>query len=237
MCGRYYRRSEKQEIAQRFKVGKITTQPFPANYNIAPSTFQPIIRQDRDTGDRELELLRWGLIPFFTKSLESFKGFTTINAKAEDIAEKPTWRGPFTKGRRCLVPVDGFYEWKKLPTLKKPYAFSMRRFGPFAFAGLWDAWHDPAKSKEYPSAWLQSYTIITTDANELMAPVHNRMPVILHEQDYDAWLNRDFGATPDQADALRAMLRPFEVSAMQSAPANQAVGNVRNNGPEMLNSA
>ena len=144
-----------------------------------------MIRANKETGERELEMMRWGLVPYFAKSPVDFKGFSTINAKAESVATAATWRRPFEK-RRCLVPADGFYEWKKLSEkTKQPYRFTMNTGEPFAFAGLWDAWKEPS------GGWLISYAIITTDANEVMQPVHNRMPVILKPADYDRWLSRD----------------------------------------------
>ena len=227
MCGRYYRRSDKQRIAEAYRLGEI---PFDLvlpdwDFNIAPTTFQPVIRNARDTSQRELVLMRWGLVPFFTAQLSDIKGFSTINAKAEGIDKSPTWRTPFQK-RRCLVPADGFYEWKRLDKKnRQPFAFQMVDHAPFAFAGLWDAWKAPDGS------WLQSYSIITTDANELMASVHTRMPVILHPRDYDLWLDRESERPPIE------LLRPFEAEQMTSAPCNPQVGNVKNNGPEMLNSA
>jgi putative SOS response-associated peptidase YedK len=125
MCGRYYRRSDKQRIAEAFSAGD--TPPsliIPAwDYNVAPTTFQSIIRADRETGDRELVLMRWGLVPFFTKQLSDVKGVSTINARAETVEKSPTWRTPFKK-RRCLVPADGFYEWLRVdPKNKQPFAF------------------------------------------------------------------------------------------------------------------
>jgi putative SOS response-associated peptidase YedK len=140
MCGRYYRRSDKQRIAEAFKLWKLPDDfVLPPDFNVAPSTFQPVIRDNRETGDRELEMMRWGLLPYFAKSPADFKGFSTINAKAEAVATAPTWRRPFGR-RRCLVPADGFYEWKNTGFKKKqPYAFAMTSGEPFAFAGLWDA--------------------------------------------------------------------------------------------------
>ncbi len=227
MCGRYYRRSDKQRIAEAFNVGELPIDfVLPEwDFNVAPSTFQPIIRESRHSGDREMVLMRWGLVPFFTKQLSDVKGISTINARAESVEKSPTFRTPFKK-RRCLVPADGFYEWKKLdPKTKQPYAFSMNDGAPFAFAGLWDAWKDTT------GQWLQSFTIITTDANEIMAPVHNRMPVILHPRDFARWLRRDEERPPVD------LLKPYEAEAMSAAPCNKLVGNVKNNGPEMLNSA
>jgi putative SOS response-associated peptidase YedK len=146
-----------------------------------------------------------------------------------------TWRGPF-KSRRCIVPADGFYEWKGLDDSKKPkkqpYVISLKSGEPLAFAGLWDAWKEPKHSQQSvhePDTWLQSYAIITTEANELMSAVHTRMPVILYERDWERWLSR--GETDQPPIDL---LRPYDSDLMQMALCNPSVGNVRNNGPEML---
>ena len=198
----------------------------PNDYNVAPSTFQPVIRESREDGSRVMVLMRWGLIPFFTKQISDIKGISTINAKAETIRTSPTWREPFKK-RRCLVPASAFYEWKTLDSkTKQPFAITVSDASLFAFAGLWDAW------KDGQGHWLQSFSIVTTVANELMASVHTRMPVILHPRDHDRWLSREVTYQPPVD-----LLRPFEAEDMELKPANPLVGNVRNNGPEMLNSA
>ena len=228
MCGRYLRRSDKQRIAEAFRLHELPEHfVLPPDYNIAPTTSQPVIRLNRDTGERELVMMRWGLIPYFAKSAADFKGFSTINAKAETVTERSLWRRPFEK-RRCLVPADGFYEWQKLdPKTKKPFVYTLADGQMFAFAGLWDAWKDPANGE-----WLQTFAIITTAANELTGRVHDRMPVILHPRDYGRWLERG------EAEHLPVdLLRPFEAEAMRVDACNPAVGNVKNNGPEMLNSA
>ena len=225
MCGRYYRRSDKQKIAEAFHVAQVDDFVLPPwDYNVAPTSMQPIIRNNRDTGERELVSLRWGLIPFFTKALTDVKGISTINARAETVAKSPTYREPFKK-RRCLVPASGFYEWKRLdPKNRQPFAFDLANGKMMGFAGLWDAWKDPANGQ-----WLQTFTIITTEANELMAPVHDRMPVILHPSNFDRWLDR--GETDRPPFDL---LRPFPADEMEAHEANKDVGNVRNNGPELL---
>jgi putative SOS response-associated peptidase YedK len=242
MSGRYFRSSGKQEIAERFRAVKVFEDPLTADYNIAPQTFQPVIRLSRDSGEREMALLRWGLVPFFASSLKEFKGMTTFNAKAESVATSATWREPF-KRRRCLIPVDGFYEWaeKTVETRvgaraktqsksgKQPYAITLERGEPMAIAGLWDAWKEPKKSPQEVDRWLQSFAMVTTEANELMATIHTRMPVILHERDWEEWLDRD-----DSKPAPMHLLRPYESEGMKLEPCNTAVGNVRNNGPEML---
>jgi putative SOS response-associated peptidase YedK len=264
MCGRYLRRSDKQRIAETFRIAQGLADLVlpPWDYNVAPTTHQPVIRQDRDTGEREIALMRWGLVPYFAKDLKSFT-YSTINARAEALSTSAIFRGPFER-RRCLVPADGFYEWKKLaglpsttgakPTKKQsvarqPYAFAMAGGQPFAFAGLWDRWKDPA------GGILESFTIITTTPNELTSTVHNRMPVILRPQDYDLWLShsrarKNAPAKPlldlpqldvPQLDVpqleLIALLRPYPAEQMAAWEAHVDVGNVRNNHPGLLNSA
>ncbi len=225
MCGRYVRRGDKQKLAEHFRAQPNPLElPMPdADYNVAPTTHQPIIRQSRETGDRELILARWGLVPFFTKDIKDIKGLSTINARSETITKAPTWREPFKK-RRCLVPVSGFYEWAKFTKPpKQPYAFELSNGGTFAFAGLWDAW------KDREGRWLQSFAIVTTEANKLMAQIHPRMPVILHARDYDRWLDRE------ETERLPVdLLRPYESEEMEMYEANPKVGSVRNNGPEMM---
>lgn len=221
MCGRYYRRSDKQRIAEAFKAGRLPDGfVLPPDFNVAPTTFQPVIRANRDTGERELEMMRWGLVPYFAESPAKFKGFSTINAKAETVTTNPTWRTPFRR-RRCIVPADGFYEWKTIsPKKKQPYAFGLTNGQPLAFAGLWDAWKEP------DGGWLISYAIITTDANEVMAPVHNRMPVILKPSDYDRWLSREESDRPPID-----LLRPYDADKMEAHPVDPRVGNMKVNEP------
>lgn len=228
MCGRYVRRGDKQKLAERFRAQVNPPElPLPdVDFNIAPTTHQPIVRQSRETGERELVLARWGLVPFFTKDLKDIEGLSTINARAETIATAPTWREPFRK-RRCLVPAQAFYEWpKEVKPPKQPYIFELSNGNPMAFAGVWDAW------KDRDGHWLQSYAIVTTEANELLAWMHPRMPVILEPRDYDRWLDRGV------AERLPVdLLRPFDAAAMEMHPANPKVGNVRNNGEELMRSA
>jgi putative SOS response-associated peptidase YedK len=235
MCGRYYTRRQKQEIAERQKAKTAFEDPYLPNFNIAPTTFQPIVRQERDSDERELVLARWGLVPFFAKSLADFKGFSTFNARAETIATAATWREPF-KRRRCLVPCDGFYEWKPLGdaknSKKQPYAITLKSGEPLAFAGLWDAWKEPklkGESIHTPDTWLQSFSIVTIEANEIMSTIHTRMPVILLQRDWAEWLDRDAERPPPVH-----LLRPYDSDEMQLETCNPLVGNVKNNGPEML---
>jgi putative SOS response-associated peptidase YedK len=232
MCGHYYRKSDKQKIAEAFHATKVDDFPLPPwDYNVAPTSMQPIIRQSRDTGERELVSLRWGLVPFFTKDLADVGGNSTINARAETVATSNTYREPF-KRRRCIVPASGFYEWKKLDAKsKQPFAFDLANGKMMGFAGLWDAWKEPKSSPQAVGHWLQSFTIITTEANELMAPVHNRMPVILHPGDFDRWLDRE----PTDQPPID-LLRPFPADEMEAFEVSKDVGNVKNNSPELMNS-
>jgi putative SOS response-associated peptidase YedK len=163
------------------------------------------------------------MAPHFAKSLADFKGFSTINAKAETLLSRALWRVPFHR-RRCLIPADGFYEWRRLDEkTKQPFAFAMRSGKPFAFGGVWDAWKDPATED-----WLQSFSIITTDPNELTATVHDRMPVILRTADYDRWLDRVNVEGPPLD-----LLRPYEAAEMTMHAVDPRVGSVRNDEPSL----
>ncbi len=202
MCGRFQASRAPAEVARWFK----TTGPLPnarERYNAAPTQSLLTVLRDPESGadgaeGRRLDAMRWGLIPFWAKDAKV--AYSTINAMAETVAIKPAFRDAF-KSRRCLVPADGFYDWRKLDAKnKQPYRFIMADGAPFAFAGLWERWNNPANGET-----VRSFTIITTTPNALCAPVHNRMPVILDPADYPAWL----GETPAGGDALQALLRPF----------------------------
>lgn len=218
MCGRYVRRSDKQRIEEYFRTSNSIFDLSPS-YNIAPTTFQPVIRLDRDTGDREIAMMRWGLIPSWCKDVKLL-GLSTINAKAESLMLKPMWRTPFEK-RRCLIPADAFYEWKKIDAkTKPPYAFGMKTGDPFAFAGVWERWIAPDQKP------VDSFAIITTDPNELAAMVHNRMPVIVESRDHTRWLTRD-----DDAQPPIDLLRPYDADAMKAWRVDPRVGNSKINEP------
>ena len=160
--------------------------------------------------------LRWGLIPFWSKDADI--GYRTINAKAESIDTKPAFRDAFRQ-RRCLVPTDGFYEWKKLGSTKQPYLLTMADGNLFAFAGLWDGWRDLAGREV-----VRTFTIITTEPNELAAPIHNRMPAIIGPADYAPWP----GEEPVEKDELLALLNPFSAERMRAYPVDRRVGNPKN---------
>ena len=223
MCGRYYRIEDKQAIAEFFHA-QASDDPLVAvpGYNIAPSTTQPVIRHSRETDTREIVPMRWGLIAHNSSGPDPKRSI--FNTRAEKIDESALWRIPFRR-RRCLVPASGFFEWRKPE--RTAFRFTVKDTPMFALAGLWDAWKNPADG-----SWLQSFTIITTKANELMAEVHDRMPVILRREYYSRWLSREEDDRPPID-----LLRPFDSELMVKELAHPKVGNVRNQGPEMLNSA
>ena len=168
--------------------------------------------------------LRWGLIPFWAKDAKV--GYSMINAKAETITEKSSFREPF-KSRRCIIPADGFYEWKQTgPKTKQPYAIVMKDRSVFGFAGLWERWKDKASGGEL----VESCTIVTTEPNAVCAPIHNRMPVILEPEGYATWL----GEREASQDELLGLLRPYSAEKMTAFPIGRKVGNVKNDGPELL---
>jgi putative SOS response-associated peptidase YedK len=234
MCGRYYRRSDRQAIAATFGLTGLASDFVlpPWDYNVAPTTFQPVIRNHRETGEPELVLMRWGLVPNGARSLAEYKGISTINAKADTLMSRAMWRVPFER-RRCLIPADGFYEWKtvhvddagevKAKATKQPYGFSLRSEKLFAFGGVWDAWKDPATGE-----WLQSFAIITVEPNELTATVHDRMPLIIAPQDYARWLDRRSAEPPVD------LLRTFPAKEMRAKKVRKDVGSVKNNSPDLL---
>ena len=226
MCGRYKLSVPFREIVRLYNLTQAQPSLFdnmPARYNIAPSQEVLAIRLNREMKQREAVMLRWGLIPYWAKDIKI--GFSTINAKCETVADKPAFREAFAK-RRCLVLADGFYEWQ--PTgakTKQPYLIRMLDQQPFAFAGLWERWHDKANGET-----IESCSIITCPPNEVCAPIHNRMPAILAREDYAAWL----GETEATADELKALLKPCPPEIMEAVPISLRVGSVKNDGPELI---
>jgi putative SOS response-associated peptidase YedK len=216
MCGRFVRSSSAQTIATTFgvEIGDLS-----ASYNIAPSQSVAAILQPNDS-EPQFHWLRWGLIPAWAKDLKI--GYKLINARAETVAEKPSFRAAFRQ-RRCLIPADGFYEWQQLEgsRLKQPYFIGMSDERPFAFAGLYERWESPDGEK------IESCTIVTTAANEVMAPIHDRMPVILASQEYAQWLDPGF----KEIDRLQALLDPYPATEMKIHPVSSLVNSPKNNSP------
>jgi putative SOS response-associated peptidase YedK len=218
MCGRYRLTARDRAIAKHFELDEAEVL-WKARYNIAPTQDVAIVRQDAKRPQRKFSVMRWGLIPYWAK--DASIGYKTINAAAETAAEKPAFREAM-KRRRCLVPADGFYEWQKRgPKDKQPYNVGLADDGIFAFAGLWERWPDPAGGA------IESFTILTTTANSLVAQLHDRMPVIVKPEDYDLWLDpgmRDPGGVAD-------LLRPLDARLMKKYPVSKKVGNADNDDP------
>jgi putative SOS response-associated peptidase YedK len=221
MCGRFARKSTQKVLADWFGVELEDMPWFAPSFNIAPQSVQPVVRMNRDSGNREVALMRWGLVPSWAKDAKI--GYNTINARAEEVASKPAFREAFKK-RHCLIPADNFYEWMRLDAKsKRPFAIALKSGEPLAFAGLWESW----RPKDGES--LETFTILTTFENELMRPIHDRMPVILEPREYDRWL--DVG---DPARPPVDLLRPYPAEKMLAWPVSDRVGNVRNNDPALL---
>lgn len=219
MCGRYGRRSDKQRIAVWFQTHNINffnDSDFAATYNVAPFTFQPVIRLNAEAGEREIALMRWSLVPSRSETIDV--PYSTINAAAENLITSPVWRVPF-KHRRCLVPADWFYEWPEVDGEKQARAFSMKDDSPFAFAGLWDRWENKGTGE-----LLESFAIVTMKATEWMAKYHKRMPVIIKPKDYQRWLD-----TGDEHQLPLDLLEPSPEDELKSWRVSDDVGNYRNN--------
>jgi putative SOS response-associated peptidase YedK len=221
MCGRFARRSTQEVLADWFGVELEDMPWFAPSYNAAPQSVQPVLRLNRDSGNREFAQMRWGLVPFWAKDAKF--GLHAIHARSEEVVSKPAYREAFKK-RRCLVPADAFYEWQWIDKrTKHSFAFALRSGEPCALAGLWERW----RPKEGEA--LETFTILTTGPNELMEPIHHRMPVILEPRDYQRWLDPG-----DPAQPPVDLLRPFPAEKMIAWPVSDRVGNVRNNDPQLL---
>jgi len=217
MCGRYAVTVDSDAIQQAFSLDSVID--FAPRYNIAPTQYAPIITNEHP---KTLSLYKWGLVPSWAK--DAAIGNKMINARADGVAEKPSYRSAF-KRRRCLVPVTGFYEWQKGDgKAKTPMYIQLKDAELFALAGLWEVWHSPEGDE------LRTFTIITTDANEFMSPIHNRMPVILHKADYDLWL--DPNDVP--AQVLQPLLRPYEAAKMTAYEVSRAVNTPSIDEPDLV---
>ncbi len=222
MCGRARLSSDVSEIRLVFSIPPERPAPnFAPSWNVAPTDSLPVVRWSREAGGRSLELMRWGLVPFWAKDIKV--GFANINAKAEGVDARSAFREAFQR-RRCLVPLDSFYEWKKLGRERQPYAVALADRRLMALAGLWESWRSPAGER------LRSFAIVTTAANALLAPVHDRMPVILGPQSWPLWL----GEAAADAERLKTLLTPYPADEMAIWPVDRRVGNVKNNDPSLI---
>ena len=233
MCGRYTSTSTVADLAAVFEVDEVRAEAMPPRYNVAPTL--PVYAVAMSRGDEEkgphraLGTFRWGLIPSWAK--DPAIGNRMINARAEGIASKPAYRAAVAR-RRCLIPADAFYEWQRRqgsdgrPAGKLPWAVRRCDGQPMALAGLWEVWRD----KDDPDAEpVRSCAIVTTAANELMAPIHDRMPVILERADWAAWLDP---STP--AEAVEALMAPARPGVLEAFPVSTRVNKVTNDGPDLL---
>ncbi len=228
MCGRFVSTSPPDELAAYFGVDQVAEAVLEPNYNVAPT--QDVYGVVEDDDHRHLDAFFWGLVPSWAKEMKI--GSRMINARAETLTEKNAFKSSFAR-RRCLVPADGFYEWKRLGkgkgAKKQPMFIHRPDRSPLAFAGLWSVWRGPDRDQEP----LRSLTIITTEPNATMARIHDRMPVILPESTWASWLDRD----NDDVDTLQGLLVPVDDSFLSVTPVSTAVNSVRNNGPELLDPA
>jgi putative SOS response-associated peptidase YedK len=220
MCGRYNLFTELKLIAERFEIFHTEQLELLPRYNIAPS--QDVLAITSEEGQNSASLFRWGLIPSWAKDPKI--GYKMINARSESILEKPTFKR-LIKRNRCLIPADGFYEWKLEGKQKQPYHIQLKSKEPFAFAGLYDEWLHEGKT-------TFTCTIITTDANEMMRDIHQRMPVILTREMEKEWLSHD-----NLGDSqVRELLTQYDSSEMLAYPISTIVNNARNEGAEIINS-
>jgi putative SOS response-associated peptidase YedK len=223
MCGRYTLHTKTDEIAKRFDL-KTVPKDIPENFNVAPGQIMPVITEDE--GGRKLELMKWGLVPFWAKDPRI--GYKLINARDDTIFVRPMWRTAVLK-RRALIPADGFYEWKKFEDedskeRKQPFYIRPKHEDLFAFAGVWETWQDAEGQK------LKTYSIITTDPNKEMSSVHNRMPVILHQDDEASWLE------PSKAtrEEVEPFLHPYEDNGLEMYEVSSDVNVTRNNDRKLI---
>ncbi|MDM9382938.1 SOS response-associated peptidase [Chlorogloeopsis sp. ULAP01] len=219
MCGRFTLSVIPEVLAQAFHLEQVPD--IEPQYNIAPTQMVGTVLYNSQNHKREFQQLRWGLIPSWAK--DSSMGAKLINARAETVAEKPAFRSAF-KRRRCLVVADGFYEWQKQDGKKQPYYFRLQNGQPFGFAGLWEEWESPQKQQ------IKSCTILTTQANDLLQPLHDRMPVILTEQDYQMWLNCQM----QEPEVLQQLLQPYKSEEMIGYPVSTLVNNPKHNSSECI---
>lgn len=220
MCGRFAQFSLPEALEDYFEVADGFDLP-PPRYNIAPGSQILAVRAGPD-GRRVFTSLHWGLIPSWAKDRKL--GYRTINARAETVAEKPSFRTAF-KSRRCLIPADGFYEWQTTPSGKQPYFIRLADGEPLAFAGLWETWTDRESGEV-----VESGTIIVTQANALVGRIHDRMPVILDPRDFSAWLDPAI----QTASKLQGLLRPLDPERLSMHAVDRRVGKPSNDDPSLI---
>lgn len=216
MCGRFTSTTSAADLATWFDVGTVQVDDLPPDHNVTPSRIVYIVRQETD--ERLLDGARWGLVPSWAE--DPGIGARLINARSETAAQKPSFRAAFRR-RRCLIPVDGFYEWSVVPgrRRKQPWFFSARDDGPLAFAGLWESWRSPS-APDGPS--LHTCAILTGPPNAVVAPIHDRMPVILERSAWMSWLD----PANEDVEELTGMLGPAPDDLLSVWPVSLAVNDV-----------
>ena len=215
MCGRYTISTPADVLAELFDLDVVPE--LVARYNVAPTQKAPVVTEQ--DGGRKLDLMRWGLVPHWAKDRSI--GSRLINARSETVAEKPAFRGSF-RNQRCLVPADGFYEWKKEGAIKQPYLIRLKSGAPFAIAGLWSRWQDPEGEE------LLTYTLLTTAPNSLLASIHNRMPVIVPPEAFASWLGHS-----DRGE-LESLLLSHPAEAMEAGPVSRLVNSPAHDDPRCV---
>jgi putative SOS response-associated peptidase YedK len=238
MCGRYASSRKPEDLAEEFEIDRARAaesvpEPLGADYNVAPtkSVYAVLTRPD---GPRDLRVVTWGLVPFWAKDPKI--GSRMINARMESVAEKPAYRQAFAK-RRCLLPADGYYEWyptsrltKAGKPLKQPFFIRPKDGSSLAMAGLYEIWRDKDKADDDPSRFLWTCTVLTTEAEDEVGMIHDRMPMLVERDRWEAWLDPERTATDDLAE----LLVPAAPGRLEAYPVSTAVNAVRNNGPELL---
>ena len=212
MCGRFYLDISIDEILAQFDLAEAPD--FPSHFNIVPSQAIPVVREV--DACREMTMMRWGLVPGWSKKIDS--GYSLHNARAETVADKPVYRSAYKK-RRCLIPASGFYEWKTEQGGKQPYCIRLANHKPMAFAGLWEG-------REVEGQAIESCTIIVTAANDIVRPVHDRMPVIIDPADYALWMSPE-----QQTEQAGSLLRAYPSERMEVYPVSRKVNSPANNDP------
>lgn len=214
MCGRY-RLSRRKQLVEEYFDSSSDEQDWQPRHNIAPTQPVAVIRQNPKPPIRELSFIRWGLVPSWVKDTSA--AASMINARSETASTKPAFSEAL-KHRRCLIPADGFYEWKRTGTSKQPFCFEVNDGALFAFAGLWERWKDANET------WLKTCTILTTTPNAVTAAVHDRMPVILDASDYDLWLDPGM----KNVEEVSALLKPYDALQMRCYPVSNRINHVAN---------
>lgn len=219
MCGRYALNASAQELMGHFHL--VRCADFPVRFNVAPSASMPVIRQSPD-GERVADLLRWGLVPHWAK--DPAIGAKLNNTRAESVADKPSFRAAYQR-RRCLIPINGFYEWQEVPgeKRKQPWYIHFKSYEPMAMGGLWESWRNPA------GELVRTYCVITTSPNAVMVPIHDRMPVFVGPDQWQAWLDP---AVP--GDQVAELLAPYPAEAMEAWPVSKRVSNARDEGEGLI---